>query len=160
MPGAGPAAALAGLPGAATVVITLRDVEGYNSDEVCSILEISAANQRVLLHRARAAVRGRAGALLRRGGDGGDDVTDPHDMRCAEFVELVTDLLDGALDAETEQRVIEHLSLCDGCQTYIEQVRRTVEALGDPPAGEPPALDAGDPRRAAGRFPGKFALTV
>jgi len=41
------------------VVITLRDVDGYGSGEVCSILEISAANQRVLLHRARAAVRGR-----------------------------------------------------------------------------------------------------
>ncbi len=38
--------------------VTLRDVEGYSSDEVCEILEISAANQRVLLHRARTAVRG------------------------------------------------------------------------------------------------------
>jgi RNA polymerase sigma-70 factor (ECF subfamily) len=51
------AAALAGLPERQRVVLTLRDVEGYGSDEVCSILEISAANQRVLLHRARAAVR-------------------------------------------------------------------------------------------------------
>jgi RNA polymerase sigma-70 factor (ECF subfamily) len=34
-------------------------VEGYASDEVCSILVISAANQRVLLHRGRAFVRGR-----------------------------------------------------------------------------------------------------
>jgi RNA polymerase sigma-70 factor (ECF subfamily) len=51
------AAALAGLPERQRVVITLRDVEGYTSDEVCLILEISAANQRVLLHRARAAVR-------------------------------------------------------------------------------------------------------
>jgi RNA polymerase sigma-70 factor (ECF subfamily) len=37
----------------------VHDVEGYSSEEVCSILEISAANQRVLLHRARAFVRGR-----------------------------------------------------------------------------------------------------
>jgi RNA polymerase sigma-70 factor (ECF subfamily) len=51
------AAALARLPGRQRVVITLRDVEGYGSSEVCSILEISPANQRVLLHRARAAVR-------------------------------------------------------------------------------------------------------
>ena len=51
--------ALAGLPERQRIVITLRDVEGYTSEEVCSILEISAANQRVLLHRARAAVRGR-----------------------------------------------------------------------------------------------------
>jgi RNA polymerase sigma-70 factor (ECF subfamily) len=52
-------AALADLPHRQRVVITLRDVEGYSSEEVCSILEISAANQRVLLHRARAAVRSR-----------------------------------------------------------------------------------------------------
>jgi RNA polymerase sigma-70 factor, ECF subfamily len=52
-------AALAALPERQRVVITLRDVEGYSSDEVCSILDISAANQRVLLHRARAFVRGR-----------------------------------------------------------------------------------------------------
>ncbi len=52
-------AALADLPARQRVVITLRDVEGYSSEEVCTILEISAANQRVLLHRARAAVRGR-----------------------------------------------------------------------------------------------------
>jgi RNA polymerase sigma-70 factor, ECF subfamily len=51
------AAAVARLPHRQRVVITLRDVEGYGSAEVCSILEISAANQRVLLHRARAAVR-------------------------------------------------------------------------------------------------------
>ena len=52
-------AALADLPHRQRVVITLRDVEGYSSGEVCSILGISAANQRVLLHRARAAARSR-----------------------------------------------------------------------------------------------------
>jgi RNA polymerase sigma-70 factor, ECF subfamily len=38
-------------------VITLRDVESYNTEEVCSVLDISPGKQRVLLHRARAAVR-------------------------------------------------------------------------------------------------------
>ncbi|WP_043618892.1 RNA polymerase sigma factor [Nonomuraea candida] len=52
------AEALARLPPRQRVVISLRDVEGCTSDEVCEILEISPANQRVLLHRARTAVRG------------------------------------------------------------------------------------------------------
>jgi RNA polymerase sigma-70 factor, ECF subfamily len=45
------------LPERQRVVITLRDVMGHSSEEVCQMLEISGANQRVLLHRARAAVR-------------------------------------------------------------------------------------------------------
>lgn len=45
------------LPTRQRIVITLRDVMGHTSDEVCEMLEISGANQRVLLHRARAAVR-------------------------------------------------------------------------------------------------------
>ncbi|WP_254715983.1 RNA polymerase sigma factor [Actinomadura sp. WMMB 499] len=49
--------ALDALPPRLRTVITLRDVEGYRSDEVCDLLEISPGNQRVLLHRARAAVR-------------------------------------------------------------------------------------------------------
>ena len=53
------AAALADLPHRQRVVVTLRDVEGYPADEVCAILEISPANQRVLLHRGRAFVRAR-----------------------------------------------------------------------------------------------------
>jgi RNA polymerase sigma-70 factor, ECF subfamily len=51
------AVALAGLPTRQRIVVTLRDVEGYTSDEVCELLSVSAANQRVLLHRGRAALR-------------------------------------------------------------------------------------------------------
>ncbi|WP_283133211.1 RNA polymerase sigma factor [Rhizohabitans arisaemae] len=51
--------ALEELPSRQRLVITLRDVHGYSSAEVCAILEISLANQRVLLHRARAGVRRR-----------------------------------------------------------------------------------------------------
>lgn len=51
------AAALAGLPARQRVVVTLRDVAGHTSEQVCELLSISAANQRVLLHRGRATLR-------------------------------------------------------------------------------------------------------
>ncbi|MDT6986333.1 RNA polymerase sigma factor [Streptomyces lusitanus] len=47
------------LPPRLRTVITLRDVAGYGSEEVCTLLDISPGNQRVLLHRARAALRGK-----------------------------------------------------------------------------------------------------
>ena len=49
--------AIAALPAAQQSVIRMRDVEGYSSDEVCSALDVSEGNQRVLLHRARSRVR-------------------------------------------------------------------------------------------------------
>ena len=45
------------LPDLQRMVITMRDVAGCDSHEVCETLEISEGNQRVLLHRARARVR-------------------------------------------------------------------------------------------------------
>jgi RNA polymerase sigma-70 factor, ECF subfamily len=51
------AAAIAELPAAQRTVISLRDIEGWSSEEVSEALEISAGNQRVLLHRARSRVR-------------------------------------------------------------------------------------------------------
>jgi RNA polymerase sigma-70 factor (ECF subfamily) len=45
------------LPDRQRVVVTMRDMLGLDSAEVCELLEISVANQRVLLHRGRAAVR-------------------------------------------------------------------------------------------------------
>jgi RNA polymerase sigma-70 factor, ECF subfamily len=56
--------ALDGLPERQRAVITLRDVQGRPAEEVCTILEISPANQRVLLHRACAHVRARLEVYL------------------------------------------------------------------------------------------------
>jgi RNA polymerase sigma-70 factor (ECF subfamily) len=49
--------AIEALPASQREVITLRDIEGWSSEEACALLEISESNQRVLLHRARAKVR-------------------------------------------------------------------------------------------------------
>jgi len=45
------------LPERQRTVVVMRDVEGWSPEEVCSTLEISDANQRILLHRARSKVR-------------------------------------------------------------------------------------------------------
>jgi RNA polymerase sigma-70 factor (ECF subfamily) len=49
--------ALEGLPPRQRLVVVLRDVEGLDTAEVQELLEISEANQRVLLHRGRSRLR-------------------------------------------------------------------------------------------------------
>jgi anti-sigma factor RsiW len=61
------------------------------------------------------------------------------DLDCNEFVELVTAFLDDSLDAGTEQRVIDHLALCEGCERYFDQFQQTIRALGDLPPERLPA---------------------
>ena len=52
------------------------------------------------------------------------------ELTCAELVELVTDYLEGGLAAGDRERFEEHLMFCDGCDNYLEQIRRTVAVSG------------------------------
>jgi anti-sigma factor RsiW len=51
-------------------------------------------------------------------------------LNCLELVELVTAYLEGDLSAGERKRFEAHLSACDGCTTYVEQMRRTIELTG------------------------------
>src|SRR5665809_134322 len=48
-----------------------------------------------------------------------------------KIVELVTDYLEGDLDADTSTALEAHLDLCPCCARYVEQIRETVSTLGD-----------------------------
>lgn len=62
------ARALDQLPPAQRAVVVLRDVEGFAAEEVCALLGITEANQRVLLHRGRARLRRLLEPVMERGG--------------------------------------------------------------------------------------------
>jgi anti-sigma factor RsiW len=53
------------------------------------------------------------------------------DISCLELVELVTEFLEGRLDPQERLRIEKHLVLCEGCATYLEQMRRTVSLVGE-----------------------------
>ena len=60
-----------------------------------------------------------------------------HDpLVCREFVELVTDYLEGTLPAAERARFEAHLAECDGCTGYLEDIRRVAGTLRETP--EPP----------------------
>ena len=52
---------------------------------------------------------------------------------CKELVELVTPYLEDVLAANERAAIERHLAECDGCRTYVEQMRRTIRAIGHIP---------------------------
>ena len=53
---------------------------------------------------------------------------------CNELVEVVTDYLENTMSPEDRARFDEHLTYCDGCTTYLEQMQTTLRAMGEIPA--------------------------
>jgi anti-sigma factor RsiW len=51
-------------------------------------------------------------------------------LTCHEVIEIITPYLEGALPADDRRRVEEHLAICDGCTTYLEQMRETIRLTG------------------------------
>jgi anti-sigma factor RsiW len=52
------------------------------------------------------------------------------EMSCRELVEVVTGYLEGTLPARDRERLEAHLEVCRYCVEYVEQMRRTIGALG------------------------------
>jgi anti-sigma factor RsiW len=52
------------------------------------------------------------------------------DFPCNRFVELVTAYLDGALPADETRRLEEHLTICGGCESVLEQFRALIRMSG------------------------------
>jgi len=51
-------------------------------------------------------------------------------LTCQEVIELLSSYIEGGLTADDRRRVDEHLALCDGCTTYLEQMRETIRLSG------------------------------
>lgn len=56
--------------------------------------------------------------------------TDVAHLTCREFVELLTDYLEHALEPCERADVERHLVICRGCSNYVEQMRSTIDLLG------------------------------
>jgi anti-sigma factor RsiW len=52
------------------------------------------------------------------------------ELACRDIVELVTAYLEHGLAPSDRERFEEHLVFCDGCSTYLEQMRTTIDATG------------------------------
>ena len=52
------------------------------------------------------------------------------DLTCADLVELVTEYQEGALSPPDRQRFEEHVVFCEGCASFLDQMRSTLTVLG------------------------------
>lgn len=87
-------------------------------------------------------------------------MADPNDLTCQEFVELVTEYLEGTLSPAERARFQAHIEDCDACTIYLEQIRQTIRALGHlseeriaPPARERLLAEFRDWKRSMGSAP-------
>ncbi len=70
------------------------------------------------------------------------------ELSCREVVEILGDYLEGAMAPEDRARLEEHLAECDGCTSYLEQLRTTIGLSGRlpeepvPPETMAPLLEA------------------
>ena len=55
---------------------------------------------------------------------------DAHDITCRQAVALMTDYLDGALEADDQALMDAHLAECEGCAEHLRQIRVTVAVTG------------------------------
>ena len=51
-------------------------------------------------------------------------------LTCREVIDLLSNYVEDALSPDQRRRVDEHLALCDGCETYLEQIRETIRLSG------------------------------
>jgi anti-sigma factor RsiW len=51
-------------------------------------------------------------------------------LTCHELLELITEYLEEALPPADRRRVEDHLEVCEGCRTYLEQMRETIRLTG------------------------------
>jgi anti-sigma factor RsiW len=63
----------------------------------------------------------------------------PEDIACRDVVEVVSDYLDGGLAPDLREGLEMHLVICDGCDSYVDQMRKTIlisGRLGETPLPE------------------------
>ena len=65
------------------------------------------------------------------------------ELTCKQLTEWITDYLEACLPQAEHDRLKQHLADCEGCQTYLDQMRTTVKSLASKPRLEiPPAMES------------------
>ena len=126
--------ALEALDAPSREVMILRDIEGLTAPEVAEITGESVDAIKSRLHRARAAVRERLGAVL-------GDTEEPPAGGCPDVLTALSKQLEGDLDPRLCAELQHHVEGCDACRARCHSLKRTLAVCaGGPPGPVPPAV--------------------
>ncbi|MDQ3537663.1 MAG: hypothetical protein M3415_02520 [Actinomycetota bacterium] len=131
--------ALAALPLAAREAVRFRDVEGWDSGEVCDVLGLTRAEEVALLSTGRTRLAAAVGEHLGLDGCG--------EARCGWAAVTATAYLEGRLATEERNAYGAHLSRCPACGCRLQQARGIAVMLAlrgapDAPVAADPVLEA------------------
>ncbi|MBK7861282.1 MAG: sigma-70 family RNA polymerase sigma factor [Archangiaceae bacterium] len=119
-------------------VLVLRDVEGLSGEETAEVLGVELASMKSRLHRARlklmAKLRERGHTVLEKEREAGG-------LRCGQVLGVLSDYVEGTLDAPTRAKVDAHLAGCDVCARFGGRFSQVVTSLRAPSSADEPAPD-------------------
>lgn len=123
------AGVVAALPASWQELVILRDIEGCTPSEVSELLRVTKANQEMLLQRARSKLRNE----LEQHFNKEVNTSTGEELTCKELVEDVVQYIEGSMPEAERKQFEEHLYICPGCRIYVDQMRITIETLGNLP---------------------------
>jgi len=114
--------AIASLPEVQKQVLVMRDVEGLSAAEAAAVLGIGERAVKSRLHRARVALR----VLLAPFVVGGEQAVP--DAACPDIARVLSQYLEGEIDASTCVRMEQHVQGCPACGGICESLRKVLGA--------------------------------
>ena len=125
--------AIADLPAGYRLIFVLHDIEGYEHNEIASMLDCSIGNSKSQLHKARLKLRD---ALRNYSPAGGTAMTeDPNNLSCAEFQAQLPELIGGGHAIADHP----HIQSCELCRALLADLETIAEAARQLfPIEEPP----------------------
>lgn len=118
-------------------VLVLRDVEGLSGEEAAEVLGVELASLKSRLHRARlklmARLREGSHTVMEREQERGG-------LKCGQVLSVLSDYVDGTLEAGHRAKVDEHLRGCTVCERFGGRFSRVVSSLRTR-LGERPEVD-------------------
>jgi RNA polymerase sigma-70 factor, ECF subfamily len=135
-------------------VLVLRDMEGLSGPEVAEVMGLSVEAVKSRLHRARVSVREALAPLLAEPGAPERPALDPAAAApsCPDVVRLLSEHLEGEINASACAQMERHLARCPACRTRCDALHRQLALCKAAPLPDVPPAVQESVRRAVRQF--------